>query len=98
MIIVGSGGLIGESWSVVELIRAVSAITSVLIGVSRLSLVSVRSGFVSGVRGTTKLLRVPSPKSGGLSFVVVFIFGLWGPIGGFVVYCIWKMFVNVARL
>lgn len=60
---------------------AVSGRTSVLIGVSRLSRVSVCSGVVSGVRWMTKLLSVSSSEPEEFVFVVVFIFGSWGPIG-----------------
>lgn len=57
---------------------AVSGMTPVLIGVSRLLLMSFESGVDSEVWRMAKLLRVPSPELGRLSLIVVFIFGLWG--------------------
>lgn len=93
-----SDTLIEASWSVVVLKGAVSRMTSVLMRVSRLSPVSVQSGVVSVVCWITKLLRVLSPEPEGLGIVVVFIFGLLGPISGLVIYYIWKMRVDMARL
>lgn len=73
---VGSGTLIKASWSVVVVLRGgVSGMISVLIGVSRLSPVSVESRVVSEVRCITNLVRLLSLEPRGLSPVVVFVFG-----------------------